>query len=46
MGPTNNEVDRERPGEGAVGKIVLIGLAVVVALFIVLAVIGRIIGFF
>ena len=46
MGPTNNEVDRERPGEGAVGKIVLIGLAVVVALFIVLAVIGRVIGFF
>lgn len=46
VGPTNNEVDRERPGEGAVGKIVLIGLAVVVALFIVLAVIGRVIGFF
>ena len=46
VGPTNNEVDRERPGEGAVGKIVLIGLAVVVARFIVLAVIGRVIGFF
>lgn len=46
MGPTNNELDRERPGGGAVGKTVLIGLAVVVALFIVLAVIGRVIGFF
>ena len=46
LGPTNNELDRERSGEGAVDKVVLIGLAVVVAPFTVLAIIGRVIGFF
>lgn len=46
MGPTNNELDPERSGAGAVGKVVLIGLAVVVAPFTVLAIIGRVIGFF
>ncbi|MEX5267104.1 hypothetical protein [Kocuria sp. KD4] len=46
MGPTNNELDRERSGEGAVGKVVLIGLAVVVTPFTVLAIIGRVIGGF
>ena len=47
INPEESERDRSKAaGEGAVGKIVLIGLAVVVALFIVLAVIGRVIGFF
>lgn len=46
LGPTNNELDPERSGEGAVDKVVLIGLAVVVAPFTVLVIIGRVIGFF
>ena len=44
--PPGEHLDRERPGEGAVGKVVLIGPAVVVAPFTVLAIIGRVIGFF
>lgn len=46
LGPTNNELDREPSGAGAVGKVVLIGLAVVVAPFTVLVIIGCLIGFF
>ncbi|WP_244944839.1 hypothetical protein [Kocuria salsicia] len=44
--PPGEHLDRERPGEGAVDKVVLIGLAVVVAPFTVLVIIGRVIGFF
>jgi len=44
--PPGEHLDRERSGEGAVGKVVLIGLAVVVAPFTVLVIIGRVIGFF
>ena len=45
VGPTNNELDRDRPGDGAKPKIILTVLGVLVALFLVLVVVGRIIGF-
>ncbi len=43
--PPGEHLDRERPVR-RVGKVVLIGLAVVVTPFTVLAIIGRVIGFF
>lgn len=46
VGPTNNELDRDHPGDSAKGKVTLVVLAVLVGLFIVLAIVGRIIGFF
>ena len=45
VGPTNNELDRDRPGDSAKPKIILTILGVLVALFLVLVVVGRIIGF-
>lgn len=45
VGPTNNELDRDRPGDSAKPKIILTVLGVLVALFLVLVVVGRIIGF-
>lgn len=44
--PPGEHLDRERPGEGAGDKVVLIGPAVVGAPIIVLAITGRVIGFF
>ena len=44
--PPGEHLDRERSDAGAVDKVVLIGLAVVVAPFTVLVIIGRVIGFF
>ncbi|RKQ35214.1 DUF6480 family protein [Kocuria tytonis] len=46
VGPTNNELDRDRPGDSTRPKIILTVLAVLLALFVVLAIAGRIIGFF
>ena len=46
VGPTNNELDRDHPGDSAKGKVTLVVLAALVGLFIVLAIVGRIIGFF
>ena len=45
VGPTNHEMDVEKPGEGAKSKIGLVLVLVLVA-FIVLLVIGRIVGMF
>lgn len=44
--PPGEHLDRERPGEGAGDKVVLVGPAVVGAPIIVLAITGRVIGFF
>ena len=46
VGPTNDELDRDHSGDSAKGKVTLVVLAVLVGLFIVLAIVGRIIGFF
>lgn len=46
VGPTNNELDRDHTGDSSKGKVTLVVLAVLVGLFIVLAIVGRIIGFF
>lgn len=41
VGPTNNEMDRDKPGEGALGKIVLGVIVGLVVLFVLLYVLGR-----
>ena len=41
VGPTNNAMDREQTGERSLGKIVITVLAVLVALFVLLFVLGR-----
>lgn len=42
VGPTNNAMDREQPGERSLGKIVITVRAVLVALSILLFILGRI----
>ena len=46
VGPTNPEVDVERPGEGAKGKVWLVLVLALVLVFVILAIIGRFAGFF
>ena len=45
VGDTNNELDVDRPGDRSKGKVTVIVLAVLVAAFLTLAIIGRVIGF-
>uniref|UniRef100_UPI00289FC5AD DUF6480 family protein n=1 Tax=Kocuria sp. TaxID=1871328 RepID=UPI00289FC5AD len=45
VGDTNNELDVDRPGDRSKGKITVVVLAVLVAVFVILAIIGRVIGF-
>ena len=45
MGDTNNELDVDHPGDRSKGKITVVVLAVLVAVFVILAIIGRVIGF-
>lgn len=46
VGPTNREMDVERPGEGSKGKIFLVLTVSLIAIFLVLGIIGRVIGMF
>ena len=46
VGPTKNDIDVDHPGEGAKNKTAMIVIAALVALFIVLAIIGRFGGLF
>jgi hypothetical protein len=45
VGPTNPDMDVEKPGEGAKGRVWLVLVLVLVAVFVILAIIGRIAGF-
>lgn len=45
VGDTNNELDVDRPGDRSKGKITVVVLAVLVAAFLILAIVGRVIGF-
>lgn len=44
VGPTNPQVDIERPGEGPRNKVWLVLILAVVSVFVVPAIIGRIAG--
>lgn len=46
MGPTKNDIDVDHPSEGGKNKTAMIVLVALVALFIILAVIGRFGGLF
>jgi hypothetical protein len=46
VGPTNPDMDVEKPGEGAKGKVWLVLVLVLVAVFVILAIAGRFAGFF
>jgi hypothetical protein len=46
VGPTNPDMDVEKPGEGAKGKVWLVLVLVLVGVFVILAIIGRFAGFF
>lgn len=46
VGPHNPQQDRERRGEGGWNRAWLVGLSLLVLVFIVLAVIGRVAGMF
>lgn len=46
MGPSNNELDVDRPGDGAKGKAALIGVVALVIVAVVLVIVGRVIGMF
>ncbi|MDI3330323.1 MAG: DUF6480 family protein [Micrococcus sp.] len=46
VGPTNPDMDVEKPGEGAKNKVWLVLVLVLVVVFVVLAIIGRFAGFF
>lgn len=46
VGDTNNELDVDRPGDRSKGKVTAVVLATLVAVFIILAIIGRVIGMF
>ncbi|NUL45797.1 hypothetical protein F7P69_11420 [Cellulosimicrobium funkei] len=46
VGPTNNELDVDRPGVGAKNKTWLAAILALVIIFVVLAIVGRIAGMF
>lgn len=46
VGPTNNELDVDRPGVGAKNKTWLVLILAIVLIFVVLGIIGRIAGMF
>ncbi|MGW9551145.1 DUF6480 family protein [Citricoccus zhacaiensis] len=46
VGPTNNELDVDRPGVGAKNKTWLVVTLALVFVFVILAIIGRIAGMF
>lgn len=45
VGDTNSESSADRPGDRNTGKLVIVVIAALVAVFIALAVIGRVVGF-
>ena len=46
VGPTNHELDVDRPGDSAKGKIALAVIIGLVALFVVLWFVGAVVGMF
>ena len=46
MGPTNPEMDVEKPGEGGRNRVWLYAIPALVLVFMVLAIIGRAAGMF
>ena len=46
VGPSNNELDVDRPGDGVKGKAALIGVVALVIVAVVLVIVGRVIGMF